>query len=61
MRALLDTDVVLGLLHYAAMAHGLDALVTRNRDDYQRSRIPVMTVEECVTTARNQGGLRGEN
>jgi predicted nucleic acid-binding protein len=47
--------------YYAALEKALDALVTRNRDDYQSSRIPVMSVEECVTAARTQGGVRSDN
>jgi predicted nucleic acid-binding protein len=47
--------------YYAALGKGLDALVTRNRDDYQSAQIAVMTVEECVTAARTRGGLGGGN
>jgi predicted nucleic acid-binding protein len=34
--------------YYAALAQGVDALVSRNKRDYGEARIPVWSAEECL-------------
>jgi predicted nucleic acid-binding protein len=42
------TDFEDAIQYYAAQAEGLDAIVTRNKEDYRRAKLPVLTAEECV-------------
>lgn len=37
--------------YFAAVEHGLDAIVTRNRRDYRSAKIPVLSAEECLEVA----------
>lgn len=34
--------------YYAAHAEKLDAVVTRNKEDYRPARLPILTAEECI-------------
>lgn len=34
--------------YYAALTHGLDALITRNKKDYSAAKLLVYTAEECL-------------
>jgi predicted nucleic acid-binding protein len=39
--------------YYTAVAHDLDAVVTRNKRDYKATEIPVLDAAECVQLARS--------
>lgn len=36
------------LQYFAAVNRGIDVLVTRNKEDYSSSKLPILNAEECV-------------
>ena len=40
--------------YYTAVAHNLDAVVTRNKKDYRAVEIPVLDAAECVQLVNSQ-------
>ena len=42
------TDFEDAIQYYAAHAEELDAVVTRNKEDYRPARLPILTAEECI-------------
>ncbi len=44
--------------YYTALAHGLDAIVTRNKKDYTSAKLAVFTAEECVAAYEAQEKAR---
>ena len=34
--------------YYAALSNDVDAIVTRNKEDYKTAKIPVLTADECI-------------
>ena len=36
------------LQYFAAKAHGLDAVVTRNKRDFRRAQLPILDAGECL-------------
>ena len=53
------TDLEDALQYYTALAHDLDALVSRNKRHYRAARIPVLTAEECVAIVSAQRERQG--
>jgi predicted nucleic acid-binding protein len=39
--------------YYTAVAHGLEAVVTRNKKGYKAAEIPILDAVECVQLARS--------
>lgn len=48
------TDLEDAIHYFTAASHGLDALVTRNKRDYQAAELPIVDAEECVERFRAQ-------
>jgi predicted nucleic acid-binding protein len=42
------TDFEDAIQYYAALAQDLDAIVTRNKQDYRPAKLPILTAEECI-------------
>jgi predicted nucleic acid-binding protein len=42
--------------YYAAVSGSLDALVTRNKEDYRAADLPILTAAECVALYHSQLG-----
>jgi predicted nucleic acid-binding protein len=40
--------------YYAAQTGGLDAIVTRNRQNYRPAKLPILTAEECIEVLRSR-------
>jgi len=54
------TDFEDAIQYYAASTQKLDAIVTRNKEDYRPAKLPILTAEECIEvfhsrTARPEG------
>lgn len=50
------TDFEDAVQYYAAVAGNLDALVTRNKEDYRSAKLPILNAAECVALHRSQSG-----
>ena len=42
------TDFEDAIQYYAALPQNLDAIVTRNKEDYRPAKLPILTAEECI-------------
>ena len=42
------TDFEDAIQYYAALGQNLDAVVTRNKEDYGPAKLPILTAEECI-------------
>jgi predicted nucleic acid-binding protein len=48
------TDFEDAIQYYTALEHDLDAIVTRNKEDYRTAKLPILTAKECVELYRSQ-------
>jgi predicted nucleic acid-binding protein len=48
------TDFEDAIQYYTALAHDLDAVVTRNKQDYKPAKLPILNAEECLALYRSQ-------
>jgi len=49
------TDFEDAIQYYAAVSGNLDALVTRNKQDYRAAKLPILSAAECVALLRSEG------
>jgi predicted nucleic acid-binding protein len=49
------TDFEAAIQYYAAIAGNLDAIVTRNQQDYKPAKLPILNAAECVALFRSEG------
>jgi predicted nucleic acid-binding protein len=50
------TDFEDAIQYYAAVSGDLDALVTRNKQDYRSAELPILTAAECVALLSSEDG-----
>jgi predicted nucleic acid-binding protein len=48
------TDFEDAIQYYAALSFEVEAIVTRNHQDYKAATLPILTAEECVELYRSQ-------
>ena|SRR5438270_11591908 len=48
------TDFEDAIQYYTALSNEVDAIVTRNKQDYKTAKIPILTAEECIELYRSQ-------
>lgn len=46
--------------YYTALAHEVDAIVTRNKRDYKTAKLPILNAEECLELYSSQAPLRDD-
>jgi predicted nucleic acid-binding protein len=48
------TDFEDAIQYYTALEQGLDAVVTRNKQDFKSAKLPILTAGECVELYRSR-------
>ncbi len=48
------TDFEDAIQYYSALVEDLDAIVTRNKQDFRPAKLPVVTAEECIALHRSK-------
>jgi len=47
------TDFEDAIQYYAAVSGNLDALITRNKQDFRAAKLPILTAAECVASLQS--------